>query len=68
MASVRKTLQDARKEKKWTQGQVAGHIGISVSLYQKIELAQRIGKPELWDNLEKLFGIHQTLLREVSTD
>lgn len=64
--SGRETLRDARLEKGMTQQQVADSIGISWRQYQRIEMGRVLGRIEIWDQLEDLFGIHQRKLREVS--
>lgn len=60
---MRKNLINARKEKHLTQKQVAEIVGISVSLYQKLETGERLGKIATWDALEDLFIINQRVLR-----
>lgn len=64
---MRKNLKEARQKAGLTQKQVAEHLGITLTAYQKIEYGTRIGKIENWDKLEDLFGIHQRRLREISS-
>lgn len=65
---MRKNLKEARQRAGMTQKNVAEYLGITERAYQKIENGTRIGKIESWDKLEDLFGIHQRLLREMSSD
>lgn len=65
---MRENLRKARKEKGLTQQQVADRLGISERHYRFIESGKRSGNFELWDKLEDLFGIHQRLLREISSN
>ncbi len=62
---MRETLKKARQDAGLTQKQVAAKIGISERHYQYIESGLRIGRIEMWDSLEDLFGIHQRQLREI---
>ena len=64
--SMRENLKHARKSAGMTKKQVAEHLGITAVAYGRIELGQRIGRIEVWDKLEDLFGIHQRVLREDS--
>lgn len=63
---MRENLKNARKEKGLTQQAVADYLGISLRYYQNIEVGDRTGDFEIWDNLEDLFNIHQRKLREIS--
>ena len=65
---MRNNLKQARLNAGMTQQQVADKLGIIKQAYQKIEYGKRIGKIETWDKLEDLFGIHQRILREISSD
>lgn len=65
---MRKNLQAARKAKGMTQKQVAEYLGITERYYRFIEAGTRCGNFEIWDKLEDLFGIHQRILRELSSD
>ena len=65
---MRNNLKQARLNAGMTQQQVADKLGIIEQAYQKIEYGKRIGKIETWDKLEDLFGIHQRILREISSD
>ncbi len=65
---MRKNLQAARKAKGMTQKQVAEYLGITERYYRFIEAGTRCGDFEIWDELEDLFGIHQRILRELSSD
>lgn len=63
---MRDNLRKARKEKGLTQQETADRLGIGLRYYKQIEAGQRIGKIEIWDNLEDIFNIHQRKLREIS--
>lgn len=65
---MRKNLQEARKAKGMTQKQVAEYLGISERYYRFIESGNRGGDFEIWDTLEDLLGIHQRILRKISSD
>ncbi len=65
---MREKLKAARKAKGLTQRDVAGRLGISTRYYRFIEAGERDGDFAIWDALEDLFGIHQRILRELSTD
>jgi len=65
---MRKNLKEARQRAGMTQKEVAEKLGITEQAYQKIEYGERIGKVETWDKLEDLFGIHQRMLREFSSN
>ena len=65
---MRKNLQEARKAKGMTQKQVAKHLGISERYYRFIESGDRGGDFEIWDALEDLLGIHQRVLRKISSN
>lgn len=65
---MRKNLKEARQRAGMTQKNVAEYLGMTERAYQKIENGTRIGRIESWDALEDLFGIHQRLLREMSSD
>ena len=65
---MRKNLKEARQRAGMTQKQVAEKLDITEHAYQKIEYGERTGKIETWDKLEDLFGIHQRLLREISSN
>lgn len=68
MNGHRENLKKARREAGLTQQQVADKLEISLRYYRFIESGERNGDFELWDTLEDLFGIHQRLLREISSD
>ncbi len=51
-----------------TQKQVAEYLGTSERYYRFIESGTRNGTFEVWDKLEDLFGVHQRILREFSSD
>ena len=65
---MRKNLQEARKAKGMTQKQVAEYLGISERYYRFIEAGDRGGDFEVWDTLEDLLGVHQRILRKISSD
>lgn len=65
---MRKTLKEARQKAGMTQKQVAEYLGIGERYYRQIEAGQRTGDFELWDSMEDCFGIHQRLLRIISSD
>ena len=65
---MRENLKKARKEAGMTQKQVAEYLEISERYYRFIEAGKRGGEFEIWDSLEDLFGIHQRLLRERSSN
>lgn len=65
---MRKNLKEARQRAGLTQQQMADKLGISTRYYRFIENGRRNGDFELWDKLEDFFGIHQRLLREISSD
>ena len=59
----RETLKKARKDKGMTQQDMADYLGISERLYKYIEAGKTIGKVDMWDKMEDLFGINQRTLR-----
>lgn len=61
---MRHNLKKARVDAGLTQQQVADKLGISLRHYKFIEAGKTVGRVELWDALEDLFGIHQRVLRE----
>lgn len=61
---MREQLKKARKEAGMTQQQVAEYLEISERYYRFIEAGERDGDYSMWDSLEDLFGIHQRILRE----
>lgn len=65
---MRENLKKARKEAGLTQQQVAEKLGISLVYYQKIEAGDRTGDFCIWDTLEDITGIHQRILREISSN
>lgn len=65
---MRENLCTARKAKGMTQKQVADYLEIGERYYRYIEAGTRDGDFALWDMLEDLFGIHQRILRECSSD
>lgn len=62
---TREILKRARKSKGMTQQQLADYLGISLNYYQKIEVGDRTGDFQIWDELEDLFSIHQRELRRM---
>lgn len=65
---MRKNLKKARQKAGMTQQQVANKLDISERYYRFIEAGARHGDFEIWDSLEDLFGIHQRILRELSSN
>lgn len=65
---MRLNLKKARQKAGMTQKQVAKYLDISERYYRQIEAGQRTGDFELWDSMEDYFGIHQRLLRVISSD
>ena len=65
---MRSNLKKARQKAGLTQKQVADYLKITDRAYQNIEYGKRIGKIETWDKLEDLFGVHQRILREISSN
>ena len=65
---VRKNLKEARQRAGMTQKEVAEKLGISERYYRFIEAGTRGGEFEIWDSLEDLFGVHQRILRKLSSD
>ncbi|RKI24694.1 XRE family transcriptional regulator [bacterium D16-36] len=65
---MRENLKKARKNAGMTQKEVAGYLGISERYYRSIELGERKGDFEIWDSIEDLFGIHQRILRKLSSN
>ncbi len=65
---MRENLKAARKAKGLTQQAMADKLGVGLRHYQKIESGDTNGSFEIWDALEDLLGIHQRILREVSSN
>lgn len=65
---MRGNLKKARKEAGMTQKQVADQLDITERYYRQIESGNRTGDFVIWDTLEDLFGIHQRILRETSSN
>ncbi|MFG6392879.1 MAG: helix-turn-helix domain-containing protein [Lachnospiraceae bacterium] len=65
---MRKNLKEARQQAGMTQQEVADKLKISIRYYQNIEAGDRTGDFTIWDCLEDLFGIHQRILREISSN
>ena len=59
--------RQARRDKDMTQQDMADELGITLRHYQKIEYANLKGSFEVWDALEDLLGVHQRILREISS-
>lgn len=66
--NMREKLRTARKAANMTQQAVADKLGLTLRHYQKIEYAEINGSFEVWDALEDLLGIHQRILREISSN
>ena len=64
---MRRNLQAARKAKGMTQQDMADYLEIGLRHYQKIEYTDLNGPFEVWDALEDLLGVHQRILREISS-
>ncbi len=64
---MRENLKNARKAAGLTQQQMADKLGIGLRHYQKIEYSELNGSFEVWDALEDLLGVHQRILRELSS-
>ena len=62
---MRKKLINARKQAKLTQKQMAQILNMTIRQYQRIESGEILGKVDIWDKLEDLFGIPQRQLREI---
>lgn len=65
---MRENLKSARKAKGLTQQAMADKLGISLRYYQRIECGESGGSFEIWDALEDILGIHQRILRELSSN
>ena len=57
-------IRQERIKRGWTQGYVAGQVGISASMFQKIETAQRRPSYSVLLRLEQLFGLPHSQLFE----
>ena len=57
-------LRRLRKEKGWTQGDVAKIVGVTKTAIHDIETGKRQGSIPVWDALEDLFGVSQRELRD----
>lgn len=64
----RENLKKARQAAGMTQQQMADRLEISLRYYQNIESGTRTGDFTIWDTLEDITGIHQRVLREISTN
>lgn len=65
---MRKNLKEARQRAGLTQQQMADKLGLTLRHYQKIEYGDLSGSFEVWDALEDILGIHQRILRELSSN
>lgn len=63
---MRENLRRARKARGMSQRQVAVYLRVDKTYYYKIETGRAAGGVQMWDMLEDLFGVPQTLLREES--
>lgn len=61
---MRVNLIEARKQKGFTQQEMAEKLGISERQYQRIESGKTNSTFQIWDSLEDMFQIHQRILRE----
>lgn len=64
---MRKNLKEARQRAGMTQQQMADRLGIGLRHYKYIEAGRVIGNIQIWDTLEDITGIHQRILREISS-
>ena len=60
-------LKAARKAKGLTQAAMAEYLDIDIRYYQKLERGDSNGSFGIWDALEDLLGVHQRILREISS-
>ena len=65
---MRENLRSARKSAGLTQQALADKLGLTLRHYQKIEYADINGSFSVWDALEDLLGVHQRILREISSN
>ncbi len=65
---MRRNLKEARQNAGMTQQQMADRLGICIRYYQSIEAGDKTGDFTIWDTLEDITGIHQRILREISTN
>ena len=65
---VRENLKQARRAAGMTQQAIADKLGLTLNHYQKIEYGILGGSFEVWDALEDLLGVHQRILREISSN
>lgn len=65
---MRKNLKEARQKAGMTQQWVADQLNINIRHYQKIESGEIGGSFGIWDALEDMFGVHQRILREISSN
>lgn len=64
---MRKNLKEARQKAGMTQQQMADRLDISLRHYKYIEAGNVTGNFQIWDTLEDITGIHQRILREISS-
>lgn len=64
---MRTILKEARQKAGMTQQQMADKLKIGLRQYQRIEAGESYGTFEMWDLLEDITGIHQRILREMSS-
>jgi len=65
---MRARLKAARKAKGLTAQQVADMLYITLRHYQRLEKGETMGSFSYWDALEDFLGIHQRILREISSE
>lgn len=65
---MRKNLKEARQKAGMTQQEMADKLEINIRHYQKIESGEIGGSFDAWDALEDMFGVHQRILREISSN
>ncbi len=61
---MRDTLKNARRQKGFTQQQLADRLLIGLRHYKKLESGETLGSIWIWDALEDLLGVNQRALRE----
>ena len=62
--TMRNNLKKARQEAGLSQQAMADRLEITMRHYRYVESGDFIGRIEIWDKMEDMFGIHQRILRE----
>lgn len=65
---MRANLKKARQEAGLTQQKMSDMLHITLRHYKSIEYGERLGSIDVWDKLEDITGVHQRVLREISTN